>query len=215
MKIKKKSIDEIICLGIDASLNGSAFVLMKNFKVIDYFFFTNVIKNSNSKHGILNKDTDTKRLNNIYEWLNEFLKEYKIDNAVIENYAFGAKSNAVFQIGGLGELIRLCLFRHGVPFKEYTPPSIKKYATGKGNAEKSEMVLAAFKDGFDVSTYGKNGEDLADAYFIAKMLNDEMYIHKNIDHLEKLNTRKKEVFLQVSKSNIIPLIEQSFVSKRR
>jgi Holliday junction resolvasome RuvABC endonuclease subunit len=213
MKIRKKHLEETVCIGIDPSLNGTALVVMKNFSIIDYYFFTSVTKNSNSKHAILNKDLDIKRLNNIYEWFSKFLNECKPDYAAIENYAFGAKSNSVFQLGGLGELMRLCLLRSGIPYREYEPSKVKKYAIGSGNAEKSEMVLAAFKDGFDVSQYGKSGEDLADAYWIAQMLNNEVYIHKNKEHLEKLNSKRKEVFSEATKAYPIPLLNRQFITK--
>lgn len=215
MKIKKKELDETIVVGIDPSLNGTGIVLMQNFKVLDYFFFTNIVNNSKTKHAILNREVGISRLCAIHDWFYEFLNNYQPNYASIENYAFGAKSNSVFQIGGLGEIIRLCLYKSGIPYKEYEPSRIKKYAIGKGNAEKSEMVVAALKDGFDTSQYGKSGEDLADAYFIAQMLNNEIFIHKNKEYLETLNSKRQEVFSDVTKSFPIPLLNRPFITKQR
>jgi Holliday junction resolvasome RuvABC endonuclease subunit len=213
MKIKKKkNLKSSIVLGIDQSLNGSAFLLMKDFEILDYYYFTNVVKNSKCEHAILNRTTGIYRLNFIYDWFNKFLFSHDIDYAAIENYAFGAKSNSVFQMGGLGEMLRLSLFKNKVPYKEYEPARVKKYATGKGNAEKSQMVLAAFKDGFDVSKYGKSGEDLSDAYWIAQMLNNEICIHKNKDYLKNLSSKKIEIFTEETKSNPVALINRPFIS---
>jgi Holliday junction resolvasome RuvABC endonuclease subunit len=214
MKIKKKELEKTICIGIDPSLNGTGIVVMENFKVLDYFFFTNIINNSKTKHAILNRETGIERLYIIQQWFYEFLNNYQPDYAAIENYAFGAKGNSVFQIGGLGEALRLCLYSSGIPYKEYEPARVKKYAIGKGNAEKSEMVVAALKDGFDVSQYGKNGEDLADAYWIAQMLNNEIFMHKNKDYLETLNSKRKEIFLETTKAFPIPLINRQFIRKK-
>lgn len=219
-KILKKSLEiktkinpeDSIILGIDQSLNGSAFVWMKNFKVLDFRFFTDTLSKSKNPHAVFNKETGSKRLNNIFNFLQEKLKEYELTNAAIEDYAFGAKSQSVFQLGGLGEMMKLCLYRSGVPYRTYEPNKVKKFATGNGSAEKSEIVLAAYKDGFDVGHFGKNGEDLADAYWIAKMLTIELFLHRNNDYLENLNQKQKEVFSDITKAYPIPLINRPFYS---
>lgn len=208
--IEKVLPENCIILGIDQSLNGSAFVKMKNFEVLDFWFFTNVIKHSIDSHAILNRETDTKRLNIIYEETSKLISKNAFNYAAIENYAFGAKGNSTFQIGGVGEMLRLQVYRSGIPFREYEPSKVKKFATNNGSAEKSEMVLAAYKAGFDVGKYGKNGEDLADAFWIATMLNNELFIHKNKDYINQLQKNKRDVFTEVTKSYPIPLLNRQF-----
>jgi len=208
--IEKVSPESAIILGIDPSLNGTAFVKMQNFKVLDFWFFTGVIKNSKNEHAILNRDTETKRLNNIFEFLINLTKKHKFDYAAVEDYAFGAKSNSVFQIGGVGEMVRLQLYRSGIPFRDYEPSKVKKFATGSGSAEKSEMVLAAYKTGFDVGQFGKNGEDLADAFWIGSMLTSELFLHKNKDYIGSLNKKQLETFNEITKAYPIPLLNRPF-----
>lgn len=41
--------------------------------------------------------------------------------------------------------VRVVLLRRGIPYVLVTPASLKKYATGKGNAGKPEMAVALFK----------------------------------------------------------------------
>jgi Holliday junction resolvasome RuvABC endonuclease subunit len=41
--------------------------------------------------------------------------------------------------------VRTVLLEAGVPYVLITPASVKKYATGRGNAGKPEMAVAAFK----------------------------------------------------------------------
>ncbi len=211
LAIEKVSPEQAFVLGIDQSLNGSAFVWMKNFKVVDFKFFTNTISKSHDPHAILNREMDTKRLDNIFSFADNLLKNNKFDNAAIEDYAFAAsKSNSVFQLGGLGEMLRLQLYRSGIAFRTYEPSKVKKFATGSGSAEKSEMVLAAYKDGFDVGQYGKSGEDLADAYWIAKMLTIEIFLHRNKDYINALNKTQQQVFTEVTKAYPTPLLDRPF-----
>lgn len=43
--------------------------------------------------------------------------------------------------------VRLTLLQHAIPYGSLPPASLKKYATGSGNASKTDMALAAFKRG--------------------------------------------------------------------
>lgn len=62
---------------------------------------------------------------------------------VIEDFAFAAKGRAIFDIGGLGWVIRMALHENGIPYALVSPTALKKYATGKGNANKDAMRDAA------------------------------------------------------------------------
>jgi Holliday junction resolvasome RuvABC endonuclease subunit len=63
--------------------------------------------------------------------------------AIIEGYSFGSRGRATFSIGELGGVIRLMLFEEGIPYLEMSPSSLKKFATGKGNGDKTLIVQAA------------------------------------------------------------------------
>lgn len=84
---------------------------------------------------------------------------------VMEDLAFsrnkaGAKENA-----GLAYLIRYELWTHSVPFLLVAPNTLKKFVTGKGNAEKSLMLLEVFKR-FGVSAANDNEADAVGLYYI-------------------------------------------------
>lgn len=64
---------------------------------------------------------------------------------VIEDYAFSRAAAHSHQLGELGGVVRLALHEAGVPFVCVVPSSLKKYATGKGNANKGEMLAAAIR----------------------------------------------------------------------
>jgi crossover junction endodeoxyribonuclease RuvC len=64
---------------------------------------------------------------------------------LIEGFAFGAKGRAVYEIAGLGYIVRLALHYRGVEFIEVAPSQVKKFATGKGNAHKEIVIREVWK----------------------------------------------------------------------
>jgi len=68
-----------------------------------------------------------------------------LDFVCIEGFSYGSKGKAVFEIAGLGYMLRLMMYENSIPFLEVSPSSLKKYATGHGNANKTEVIRAAWK----------------------------------------------------------------------
>jgi crossover junction endodeoxyribonuclease RuvC len=62
----------------------------------------------------------------------------KGDEIVIEG--FGYASQQAIQLGGIGWGIRMALMRRGFRYTEVAPVGVKKFATGKGNAPKEDMI---------------------------------------------------------------------------
>ncbi len=94
----------------------------------------------------------------------------------LEGYAFGAKGQ-VFNIGENTGILKLKLQRVAPTVSVFAPSEIKKFATGKGNANKMLMYEAFLEETgddlallFGIDTY--NGEspvsDIVDSYYIAK-----------------------------------------------
>lgn len=87
--------------------------------------------------------------------------------AIIESYVFDLIDADLMVIEGLAVhgpgagmaaaqvmgAVKVLLLRRGVPYVEVPPSSLKKYATGKGNAGKPEMAVALYK---------RSGLELAD-----------------------------------------------------
>lgn len=67
-----------------------------------------------------------------------------VDLVVIEGYSY-ASPNQAHQIGELGGCVRFLLWRLGVPYVDVQPSTLKKFATGKGNANKDAMIAAAIR----------------------------------------------------------------------
>lgn len=62
---------------------------------------------------------------------------------VVEHYAFAAKFGKVFDRCEFGGLLRYQLINDGYRVVEIEPTVLKKYATGKGRADKAEVVSVA------------------------------------------------------------------------
>ena len=91
----------------------------------------------------------------------------------IEGYSYGSKGQAVFQIAENGGILKYRLKEYD--YKILVPSVIKKFATGKGNADKQKMYEQFTKDTntnlmktFDIPTLNNPITDIIDAYYIAK-----------------------------------------------
>ena len=87
---------------------------------------------------------------------------------------FGFASQQAIQLGGIGWGIRMALYGKGIKYTEVSPPSVKKFATGKGKAKKDEMVLPIYRKwGFE-----HRSDNVRDAFVlaqIARAINDTEY----------------------------------------
>lgn len=112
------------------------------------------------------------RFTNISEWAIEILKG--CEHVFIENYAFGG--NNLADIGENTGILKYHLSKENIPFTVFAPSTVKKFATGKGNAKKNQMA-EAFLDEFglnlkEIFKQGKNSwspsGDIIDSYYIVK-----------------------------------------------
>ena len=91
---------------------------------------------------------------------------------MLESYAFGARGDAVTKIAENGGVLKHEMLNYGVPFETVPPTTIKKYATGRGNAKKLDMYDAFVeRTGVEVDQF-KAWSDIVDSYFIAMYLRD-------------------------------------------
>jgi len=104
----------------------------------------------------------------------DVLQENNVRAVGLENYAFGAFPHTLVQMAEATGLLKYFLHQSSIPVNLYTPSSIKKCATGKGNAKKDLMYDAWLQDTeIDLlSVFNKKKvvspiHDLVDAYYIA------------------------------------------------
>ena len=111
-------------------------------------------------------------VNTIYDLiLNEVKKYSAIVNVVIEGISYGSsiRTKSVFDLAGLNYMIRYKLITSDIQHLNLsiaTPSNIKKYATGKGNANK-ESIMTIFKYIFPEMQNIPKLDDIADSYFMA------------------------------------------------
>lgn len=111
----------------------------------------------------------------------KWVRSYDLAEVGLEDYAFAA-TGRVFHIGENTGVMKHLLWSKGINVLAYPPTVIKKFATGKGNADKNKMT-AAFVEAFpaarewvaaffprtkDAIPAKSPLSDLADAYWIAK-----------------------------------------------
>jgi crossover junction endodeoxyribonuclease RuvC len=105
------------------------------------------------------KSRGIERLHDFYTWA----AAVRADLVMMEGYSYGSRGK-VFDIGEMGGVVKLALSMRGVPFIIVPPSTLKKYATGKGNAGKDEVLSAAIRAGFA----GSNNDE-ADAWWLRHM----------------------------------------------
>ena len=120
------------------------------------------------------KTSNESRWDSISNWAID--KIHIADLIGLENYAFGAKGQ-VFNIGENTGLFKHKMHQLNKNFKVFAPGAIKKFATTKGNADKSKMYEAFVKETwpFDLTKIieckpdANPISDIVDSYFIAKV----------------------------------------------
>ncbi|WP_025852821.1 hypothetical protein [Paenibacillus ehimensis] len=86
------------------------------------------------------------------------------DSICIEGFGFA--SQQAIQLGGIGWGLRMALFRRGIPYIEAAPSTVKKFATGKGNTKKDDMIMPIYKRwGFE-----NRSDNIRDAFVLAQIV---------------------------------------------
>jgi Holliday junction resolvasome RuvABC endonuclease subunit len=162
-----------MCLGFKPGWNNSEFYYLTTVKKYEGTFFLGQV------NGTLHTEDlhEEARYDAISSHFVEVLDRHRIDPAVevfIEDYSFGS-TGRVFHLAENTGLIKWKLWKRGHKINVLAPSSIKKVATGKGNAKKDQMYEAFVKmTGQKIQTMstGKNigspVSDIVDAYFITQ-----------------------------------------------
>ena len=107
------------------------------------------------------------------EWLAQEVCAWAGDAGlvVVEGPSYGSQGNALHQLGGLWWVICHRLWLASIPYAVVSPSLVKKYATGRGNADK-DAVLASVIRRFPAVPV--EGNDEADALVLAAMGADRL-----------------------------------------
>ena len=185
MKYQKK---QQTIVGIDYSLNSPAICIADDnfdFKKCSFHFLTgkkkHIGKFGKNIFGYEYKDYNTpiERFTNISIWALDVIHKNKSNTAkvFIEGYSFGSKGQAVFQIAENCGILKYRLqMSPTILYDTIVPSVVKKYASGKGNADK-QLMYDSFKEHtkkdlmkiFDMQTLNNPVTDIVDSYYIAKV----------------------------------------------
>lgn len=110
----------------------------------------------------------SERLVLIRDKVKELVLTLNISVVLIEGYSFSSRNSHAHAIGELGGVIRVMLHENGVPFVDIPPTCRAKFATGKGNAGKSEVISSvSAKTGIVFPNPGS--DDRCDAWVLEEM----------------------------------------------
>lgn len=132
------------------------------------------------------------RINFISSVIVEFVEMHKIECVAIEGYSFASKNSQAHSIGELGGVIRYRLWGMHLPVIEIPPTCRAKFATGRGNASKGE-VISAISARTGIIFAGAGGNDECDAWVIEEMLRYKLGLSSiewpksSTDALEKID----------------------------
>jgi Holliday junction resolvasome RuvABC endonuclease subunit len=132
-------------------------------------------------HGMLFEYGDEmQRYDIISSYFLDRIMENEVDKVYMEDYSMGSKGR-VFHIAENTGVLKYRMWSFGIPFQTIPPTVIKKFASGKGNANKERMQEVfeeqnevKLKQLFNMTDKQWNpSSDLIDAYYICKYgLND-------------------------------------------
>jgi Holliday junction resolvasome RuvABC endonuclease subunit len=115
------------------------------------------------------KTNGAERLSQIKKEVESLALKFSINGVVMEGYSFASRHSQAHSIGELGGVIRLLLWESGIPYVLIPPTCRAKFATGKGNASKNEVVSAvSARTGIVWSNPG--ADDKCDAWILDEMV---------------------------------------------
>ena len=107
---------------------------------------------------------DPERMIEIVETLSNEINDN--DMIAVEGFSYGSRGRGIGFQFGLGYALRIELYKRSIPFLIVTPSQVKKYATGKGNASKDNMILPIYRNwGFE-----HDSDNVRDAYVLARIM---------------------------------------------
>ena len=81
-----------------------------------------------------------KRLEMIYDGMEELLKKYAPDEMAVEELFFGSNRTTGIKVAEARGVILLSAQKHGITVAEYNPTQVKQAVVGYGKAEKMQVI---------------------------------------------------------------------------
>ena len=118
-----------------------------------------------SRTGVITtpKRRGVERLIRIRDEVVRICRAERAECVVVEGYGFApGRGHAAREMGELGGVIRVALHEAGFQYVDVPPATLKRFACGKGNARKEEVLVAAVRRlGYEGASH-----DVADALWL-------------------------------------------------
>lgn len=183
---------------------------------------------------------ETFRLRRMQEYLHKLLNfERRVSLIIppmyfsIEGYSYRSKTTSICQIAELTGYLKHMIFEGGGRIRIHDPSSVKLFATNRGDCLKKDIVKQAElnfdipeglikdkkikkkKTGKIIMDFDGPATDIADAYFLARMVYRELQLRSGEVTLKQLDEGERRIFLRVSKAYPVNILDRSFVQKTR
>lgn len=160
----------------------------------------------------------------------------------IEGYAYASQTTSICQIAELTGFLKQKIFEGGGNIRIHDPLTVKLFAVNTGKCLKKDIVEAAQKvfdipeclikrkkkkiKGIKSKVKGKvksqidiieefdgPATDVADAYFLAKMVQVELKLRRGEVTIAELSENERRIFLRVTKAYPVNILARSFICK--
>lgn len=168
-------------IGIDYSMTSPAVTIITAGSFESHFFAQNKKQEGNSPPHFfsypypVHTSLDIDRYSRIANWAFTVTNPRESDIICIEGYSMGSVG-AVFSIAENTAILKSMFYLNNIKYHVVAPTTLKKFATGKGNADKLQMY-EAFKEktktdprrifGAERTKLGSPFTDIADSYWLA------------------------------------------------
>lgn len=126
-------VDKLIVLGLDPGIATVGFGLVRsesgNIEAVKYGVFR-------TPSGL----ALSKRLGDIYDDINEIIREFKPDAIAIEELFFNTNLKTGISVAHGRGVLLLAANKSGIPIHEYTPLQVKSSVAGYGRADKKQVM---------------------------------------------------------------------------
>lgn len=191
-------------IGLDWSMTSPSITIIDEKKITSYFLTTKKkllgeikLAETFSIIGLEYPDytSDVERFNKLSKIALDVLPEAQTSKCAIEGYSFGSTGARIFQIGENGGVIKNLLWEKGYDFIAPAPTEVKKFAFGKGNASKTDMIDQFIKDTRINIRLALNVKETFDGSPVSDIV-DSYYVAKFIQHHDMTNCLKSQQIKQ-------------------
>lgn len=181
-----------VTVGIDWSMSSPAITIHKgkvwHFSNCKFYYITDKKKCLFPSNQFIGYDkqpfdvheTSMERFDKLSCWAESIINKNAL--IAIEDYSMGSKGR-VFHIAECAGILKYNLWKSGRAFHTIPPTVIKKYACGKGSADKIKMLESFVSQTgfdplaiFDIKAGASPLADIVDSYFIAKYIHEHHFV---------------------------------------